>query len=87
LKGDTPAPDVERRCWVGPSTFAWIARARSKSRQAAASSAEGLDTAVYVSTDNRYRHLENRRLHGAADNLSLAEFERPWWAKTEAQVA
>ena len=28
-----------------------------------------------------------RRLHGAADNLPPAEFERRWWEQAEAQVA
>ena len=28
-----------------------------------------------------------RRLHGAIDNLPPAEFERRWWEQAEAQVA
>ncbi len=28
-----------------------------------------------------------KRLHGAANNLPPAEFERRWWEQAEAQVA
>jgi len=31
--------------------------------------------------------VNQRRLHGAIDNLPPAEFERQWWEQKEAHVA